>query len=312
MRIKLVLFLIGARLCSQAQQADTVKINASKQFDRVEAYVFYDLIRLAGVGLTCNTYSSFSFDLRVACLYPNKLADQFIHANDYFYSTGVSFSVMPKWFLNPTGRVYFGLYNALNFYGYKKEMADEGADYHYSTVQGELRDKQTLGYTILSPTIGALYRLKKINLEWFVSVGRERTQNKFTVYSRADYYWHPLKSNPEIYTEDVKQINVVLGIKIGFGLKSGTKAALSIYETKLREKLKNEEATIDEMLTKGKISATDYWDEYIPFRDEKFKTLKKEFRKKRSDTKYMDDLTEKLYSEIEDYIEKKFNFRYQR
>ena len=290
MRIKTLIFLTLVCSFSNAQQNDTAKAKEPSLFSKLEAYAFCDLVKLAGVGMTYNSYGAFSCDLRVAYLYPNKLMEQFVHANDYFYSQGVSLAIMPKFF-ERSGGVYFGIYNALNFYGYKNKVADIGADYHYSDVKGELRDKQTLGFTILSPTIGRIYKLKKINLEWFISVGRERTHNKFTVYSRAAFYGHPLKSYPEIYTEDVKQFNLVLGIKVGFGLKPRIKTSFAQYEEGLKQKLKKAETTIDEMMSSGKISATDYWDEYIPFKEARLKKLKKEFKRKRSDIKHMEDFT---------------------
>lgn len=266
---------------------------------RHHVYAYGDLVREVGGGYECRFFSWLGIDLRGASVYPYSVMSDLIKANDYFYFSGYSVSLMPKYYFAPGKRFYVGLNLTYLSISYSKEWAEPQEGYEYEIYESfgksQLRDRSLTGLAI-GPAIGRQFVYKGICVEPFVSLGSFHGRSSIHVYNP-----HYAYEVPDYHGRAV-DLSGTIGLKIGFCVSTNNKP---VYD----ELARNVNASFDKLdlkvwdLYQNYQISTAAMNTYVSLKRKQNKKLVRMHGCSVKDTLKINDRIKKFETKINHYID---------
>lgn len=333
-RIKTTIIFSCIIFSLKAQQDSLLKQKNTNVYNKYTLFGFYDFVRLAGVGVEYRSDPAFSIDLRVGAIYSGgpilKTNDNpILFSRDYSFNKGVGFMLSPKYYIGKKRVFYLGLSAALYDYGYKNRFisTDETQNYlllgTYNTsgafvVSGLAPITQTIttketkstASFAFNYTIGFSKCIGRINYEFFIAAGAERTYSKiiteqtitpFLTWPNSNVVYTPTNS----YKEKSVLFTALVGFEVGIGFKQQYFINYTYYIKLLNRMLKEDDKYMilikeyDDTLKEEK-------EEYYKYRRKQFEELKRAYKTTENDTAFMQKETNRACQRIKEYINDNF------
>jgi hypothetical protein len=279
-------------------------------YSKYNAYVFLDVVRLVGLGAEYRPASFFAADVKIGVVYPHGIMASNILANDYFYNTGAGLILTPKFYPGVRKIMYVGFNLGFYDYGYKKQWAESGIEYDQYNPDKELRNRQTLSVTF-GPTLGFTGNTERNNIELFLSLGAEATYNKITAYDGTK---QGMKiTSPYSYTANGGQINVLAGLKFGFGFNRKQYYAKRYYVSLFCKLIYNDDRFVRQTYSSDRKVFRDRLQEYYSLKNEQLDAIKQLYNKSPNDMAALNNAVKVAQKNMVEFIDKHFrnkNFEY--
>ena len=299
MRVKSTIILLFFIPALFAQRNIDFKQRSTFTYSKYNVYAFVDLVRFAGLGAEYRVNLFYGIDLKLGAIYPNGIFSSNSSASDYFNTTGVSAMITPKLYMGSKRHFFIGMNGAFSLYGYKNKWESSSLDFGSPGGDKELRDRHISSFAF-GPTMGFYTNIDNVVLEFFAGLGAELTTNKVTVYQTAANANYPFY--PYTYHKDVSQVNVLAGVKIGFGFKQKRQVSRRYYDVLLRQSFKNDNRRVIESYRNREISRAQLR-EYYNFTRKQYYKIKQEYNKYYEDSVYLNKVVKDAQKTVREYFQ---------
>lgn len=224
MRLKII-FITLALLCwidrySSQTESSFISIQKGHLYN---PYLFYDLVREAGLGCEIRRDLRFSMDVRLGYIIPNASILKKLDVNDYFMMKGFDISAIPKWQLKNHKNNYIGLWFSFQKSQYSNRVVEDKysnmGNFSFSNSpwlinspsETIVRSRKSEIF-IVGLSYGLKFFLGSIQIEQFANAGLGFVSSTSNVKKVV---------NSPSYNESNQKLggSANLGLKIGFGIK---------------------------------------------------------------------------------------------